>query len=130
MVHDQPQAGGGNGRVQDGGQRQDASIRARRSASASLARDTSGRGVPNLKVSWTLTFRNGKVVKGSSYTNAQGRAAMTLPITGSMSEGPRQRRRAHPVREREPDYDLELPHLLSRDDPTGTCNPAAGCRFC
>jgi len=52
-----------------------------------LARDTSGRGVPNLKVTWTFTFRNGKVVKGSSYTNAQGRAAMSLPITAAMSKG-------------------------------------------
>ena len=92
------------------------SIRERRSASASLARDRSGRGVPNLKVSWTLTFRNGKVVKGSGYTNAQGRAAMTLPITDCDVEGPRQRRRAHPVREREPDIDLEFPHLLSRGE--------------
>ena len=52
-----------------------------------LARDTAGRGVPNLKVTWTFTFRDGKVVKGSSYTNAQGRAAMSLPITAAMSKG-------------------------------------------
>jgi hypothetical protein len=43
--------------------------------------------VPNLKVTWTFTFRNGKVVKGSSYTNAQGRASMSLPITDAMSKG-------------------------------------------
>ena len=50
--------------------------------------DRSGRGVPNLKVSWTFIFRNGEVVKGSNDTNAQGRAAMTLPsITAAMSKG-------------------------------------------
>jgi len=53
----------------------------------SLTRDTSGRGVPNLKVSWTLTFANGKVVKGSGTTNVQGRALMTLPITSSTPKG-------------------------------------------
>ncbi len=53
----------------------------------SLARDTSGRGVPNLKVSWTLTFSNGKVVKGSGYTNAQGRVGMALLITGGTPKG-------------------------------------------
>ena len=53
----------------------------------SLARDTSGRGVPNLKVSWTLTYHNGKVVKGSAYTNAQGRAFMSVPITDATPKG-------------------------------------------
>ena len=53
----------------------------------SLARDTSGRGVPNLKVSWTLTFHDGKVVKASGYTNAQGRALMTVPITDGTPKG-------------------------------------------
>lgn len=53
----------------------------------SLTRDTSGRGVPNLKVSWTLTFANGKVVKGSGTTNIQGRALMTLAITDSTPKG-------------------------------------------
>jgi hypothetical protein len=53
----------------------------------SLARDTSGRGVPNLKVTWTLTFHNGKVVKGSGYTNAQGRVGMALLITGGTPKG-------------------------------------------
>jgi hypothetical protein len=53
----------------------------------SLARDTSGRGVPNLKVNWTLTYENGKVVTGSGYTNVQGRAFMSLPITDATPKG-------------------------------------------
>lgn len=53
----------------------------------SLARDTSGRGVPNLKVSWTWTFSNGKVVRTSGYTNALGRALTTMPITGDTPRG-------------------------------------------
>ena len=53
----------------------------------SLARDTSGRGVPNLRVSWTLTFANGKVIKASGYTNAQGRVLTTLPITSNSPKG-------------------------------------------
>ena len=38
-------------------------------------------------MSWTSHSGNGKVVKRSGYTNAQGRAAMTLPITGAMAKG-------------------------------------------
>ena len=43
--------------------------------------------MPNLKVNWTLTFANGKVVKGSGYTNVQGRAFMSLPITAATPKG-------------------------------------------
>jgi hypothetical protein len=53
----------------------------------SLTRDTAGRPVANLKVSWTLTFANGSVVKGSGYTNVYGRTLMTLPITGKTPKG-------------------------------------------
>jgi zinc dependent phospholipase C len=53
----------------------------------SLARDTAGRGVPNLKVSWTLTFRNGTAVKASGYTNVLGRALTTMPITSGTPKG-------------------------------------------
>ena len=37
---------------------------------------------------------------------------MTLPITADTPKGLVSGRRAHPVRQREPDLDLELPHLL------------------
>lgn len=54
---------------------------------ASLARDTLGRPVPNLKVSWTWTFSDGHVVKTSGYTDALGKALTTMPITGETPTG-------------------------------------------
>jgi hypothetical protein len=53
----------------------------------SLTRDTSGRPVANLRVTWTMTLANGKVVKASAYTNALGRALTTFPIVASTSKG-------------------------------------------
>ncbi len=53
----------------------------------SWARDTAGRNVANLKVSWTWTFSNGAVIKTSGYTNTNGRAYSTIPITWGMGKG-------------------------------------------
>ncbi len=52
-----------------------------------LARGAGGHRVPNLKIAWTLTFSDGHVLKTSGYTNAMGRAVMTLPITESTPVG-------------------------------------------
>ena len=54
---------------------------------ASLAHDTAGRPVANLKVSWTWTFSNGHVVKTTGDTNALGKAVSWLPVTSRMPKG-------------------------------------------
>jgi hypothetical protein len=43
--------------------------------------------VANLKVSWTWTFSNGAVLKTSGFTNTNGRAYSTIPITWGMGKG-------------------------------------------
>jgi hypothetical protein len=53
----------------------------------SLTRDTAGRPVAKLKVTWTLTFANGSVVKGSGYARTDGISLMDLPITGRTPKG-------------------------------------------
>ena len=54
---------------------------------ATLARDTKGHGIANLKVTWTLTFANGSVLKTVGYTDATGKALMTVPITSATPKG-------------------------------------------
>ncbi|MFL5712622.1 MAG: zinc dependent phospholipase C family protein [Chloroflexota bacterium] len=54
---------------------------------ASRARDTSGHGVPKLKVTWTITFANGTIQKLVGYTDPTGKALATLPITDATPMG-------------------------------------------
>jgi hypothetical protein len=54
---------------------------------ASRARDSSGRGVAKLKVTWKLTFANGTVQKLVGYTDATGKAVGTLAITDATPKG-------------------------------------------
>ncbi len=86
VVHDHPPARRWLGRVQVMGQRLDRhpgqTLRV-----ASLARDTKGHGIANLKVTWTLTFANGSVLKTVGYTDVNGKAVMTLPITSATPKG-------------------------------------------
>ena len=53
----------------------------------SLARDTKGRPVANLKVSLTWTFSNGRVTHSVAYTNALGKAVSALAITTNTPRG-------------------------------------------
>jgi hypothetical protein len=54
---------------------------------ASLARDTKGHGIANLKVAWTLTFANGTVLKAVGYTGTTGKAVLSVPITAATPKG-------------------------------------------
>ena len=54
---------------------------------ASRARDSSGRGVSKLKVTWTMTFGDGSVLKTVGYTDSTGKALTLLPITDTMPKG-------------------------------------------
>jgi hypothetical protein len=53
----------------------------------SIARDTLGRPVPNLKITWTWTLGNGQVVTTSGYTDALGKALTAMPITDETPMG-------------------------------------------
>jgi hypothetical protein len=53
----------------------------------SVTRDRLGRPVPNLKITWTWTFADGRVVKTSGYTSPLGKAYSTMPITDETPRG-------------------------------------------
>ena len=54
---------------------------------ASLARSSTGRGVANLKVTWTWTYANGRKFTTTGVTDANGKAVTTLPITATTPKG-------------------------------------------
>ena len=90
---------------------------ARRSASPRWRATPHGPPVANLKVTWTWTFGNGRVIKTTAITNANGKAVSSLPITTSMRKG-LVRITAHVQSgEHQPDVDDELPPLLSPSRP-------------
>ncbi len=53
----------------------------------SRTRDTSGRPVARLKVTWTWTFSDGSVRTSSATTNAKGKARTTMLITSDTPKG-------------------------------------------
>ena len=54
---------------------------------ASLARSSTGRGVANLKVTWTWTYANGRKFTMTGITDANGKAVTTLRITATTPKG-------------------------------------------
>ena len=85
-VHGHPPAGRRLGRLQVVGN--DTTVHPGQTVRvASLARSSTGRGVANLKVTWTWTYANGRKFTTTGVTDANGKAVTTLPITATTPKG-------------------------------------------